>query len=58
MTKITIEDKYGKYQIEDADDDLDIHRMMDLFGRTLLAQSFFYETVRDGFIEKGLSYDN
>jgi len=47
MSKITIEDKYGKYTLEDVRDDLNIYEMIELIERGLLAMSFSQATINE-----------
>ena len=50
--KIIIENQYGRYEIEEKGEDLDIHQMMDLFERLLLSTSYHPNTIKDGFLSK------
>lgn len=58
MIKITIEDQYGQSMIESVKDDLDIYEMMELIERALLATSYHYNSIKDGFISKAEEYED
>ena len=58
MTKIIIEDEFGKYEIEDKRNGLNINEMIDLFIRALLAVSYHPKTIENGIIEKAEEYEN
>lgn len=57
MTRITIENGFGKYIVEDNKYALDIYETIDLFERALLASSFGSNTIKDGFISKSEEYE-
>lgn len=50
--KIIIENKYGRYEIEEKGNEQDIHQMMDLFERLLMSTSYHPDTIKDGFLSK------
>lgn len=52
MTKITIENEFGTYTIEEKEKSLNIHEMMNLVERVLLASSFTKQIIQDGFNAK------
>ena len=49
--KIIIENKYGRYEINEGED-LNIHEIMDLFERLLMSSSYNPSTIKDGFLSK------
>ncbi len=51
MTRITIEDKYGKSVIEDERNDLDIFEMAELIERALLAGGYAQSSVNEILIK-------
>ena len=48
------ENQYGKYEIDEKGEDLDIYKMMELFQRLLLTIGFHPDTIKDGFNEMDL----
>ncbi len=56
--KIRIETKYGKAELEDINDDMNIHEMMDLYERLLLSITFTPDIINEGFIAKAEEIKN
>lgn len=54
--KIRVETKYGNYEIERHEEDMNIHEMMDIFQDLLLSMGYHIDSIKDGFNEKSEEY--